>query len=84
MGTWIRNTKEVKGGGMEAMRMVANLIGPEEFADLLMDLPDEFFALSMDQKEKVWKELLSECNRGAKPEQLAELAKMAVGVLQVI
>lgn len=47
----------------DAMQMVASLIGPEEFAILITELPDEYFDLSDQEKGFVWAKLLRSFNR---------------------
>jgi len=66
----------------DAMQLLANLIGPEDFADLLVELPDEFFDLNEKGKDCVWKKMLQSINR--KRMSSRELAKIADEIVKVL
>ena len=66
----------------DAMQLLANLIGPEDFADLLVELPDEFFDLNEKGRTCVWKKILQTINR--KRMSSRELAKIADEIVKVL
>lgn len=57
-----------------AMHLVSLLLG-NEFDELLIHLPDDYFKLKAEEKEHVWQSILHEVNRGeGNPIELAKLA----------
>lgn len=53
---------------MEYMTMVSNLL-QDEFIDLLLQLPDEFFKFTEEQKKEAWKAIHHELVHGVKDTQ---------------
>jgi hypothetical protein len=44
--------------------MVMGLVGEEEFAQLLVGMPDEFFGLHRTEQDELWKAVLRKVNEG--------------------
>ena len=70
------------GNMSDSLRLVSLSIGQDNFEELLIRLPDEFFGLSAERKELVWNSLLSDVNQGIEDaKDLANLAAKYVGIL---
>jgi len=46
--------------------MIISLIGEDDFAQLLIGLPDAFFGLHRPVQEELWRSILVQVNRGVK------------------
>lgn len=66
--------------GSQSLRLVSLLVGQDVFEDLLIRLPDSFFALSAENKNWVWDQLLGEVNQGV--EDAIILARLASSLVE--
>ncbi len=62
-----------------ASRLISAAIGAKAWDDLLMKLPNDFFALNADEKTMVWRVVLRAANGGEHdPERLNKIAIAAI------
>jgi hypothetical protein len=63
--------------------MIIGLIGEDDFAQLLIGMPDEFFGLHKPVQEELWRQILVQVNRGMKEvSHLISFAKLWLGLYQ--
>lgn len=63
--------------------MLVGLIGEEAFAQLLIDLPDDFFGLHRPVQDDLWRQVLIQVNRGVTDiEKLISFAKLWIVLYQ--
>ena len=63
--------------------MITGLIGEDNFAELLIGFPDEFFSMNKQVQEELWRLILMQINRGVREvEKLINFAKLWIVLYQ--